>query len=136
VFLFKKSNSMGMILRSVLFALLAYVLLPTLAVAQQSNGPLGTNTLNLYNLKGDRSRSAFDLPQRIVGTLLYDVPFFNKTRGTRGVGKLLANGFQLSTIVTAQSGAPAGVSASFGQLGGGGSDTASRIVQPSGMFHF
>jgi hypothetical protein len=107
VFLSKTSNSMGMILRSVLFALLACVLLPALAVAQQSNGTLGANTLNLYNPKGDRSRSVFDLPQRFVGTLLYDVPFFNKTRG---VVELLANGFQLSTIVTAQSGAPAGVS--------------------------
>ena len=132
MFLFKKSNSMGMILRSVLIALLAYVLLPTLAAAQQSNGTLGANTPNRYNLKGDRSRSAFDMPRRIVETLLYDVSFFNKTRG---VVKLLANGFQLSTIVTAQSDAPAAVSASFGQLGGGGSDTASRIVPHSGKFY-
>lgn len=71
------------------------------------NGTLGANTLNLYDIKSDRSLAAFDLPHRFAGTVLYDVPFFNHTRG---VVKLLADGFQLSTIVIAQSGPAAGLS--------------------------
>jgi hypothetical protein len=71
------------------------------------NGTLGANTLNLYNPRSDRSLAAFDIPHRFVGTVLYDLPFF---RNTHGLTKLLADGFQVSTIVTAQSGPTAGVS--------------------------
>jgi hypothetical protein len=71
------------------------------------NGTLGANTLNLYDPKSDRSRSAYDIPNRFVGTVLYDVPFFEHTHG---LVKLLADGFQVSTIVVAQSGPTAGVS--------------------------
>jgi hypothetical protein len=71
------------------------------------NGTLGANTLNLYDFKSDRSVAAFDLRHRFAGTVLYDVPFFNHTHG---VVKLLADGFQLSTIVIAQSGPAAGLS--------------------------
>lgn len=71
------------------------------------NGTLGANTLDLYAPKSDRSLAAFDIPHRFAGTLLYDVPFFNHTRG---VVKLLADGFQLSTIIIAQSGPAAGLS--------------------------
>lgn len=71
------------------------------------NGTLGANTLDLYNTKGDHSLAAFDFPHRFAGTLLYDVPFFNHTHG---LVKLLADGFQLSTIVTVQSGPAAGLS--------------------------
>jgi hypothetical protein len=71
------------------------------------NGTLGANTLNLYDPKSDHSLAAFDIPHRFVGTVLYDVPFFEHTRG---LVKLLADGFQVSTIVTGQSGPTAGVS--------------------------
>ena len=73
-------------------------------------GFYGAQALNPYNFRSDRSLSVFDLPQRFVGTVLYDVPFF---RNTRGLTKAALDGFQVSTIVTAQSGIAAGVTNSL-----------------------
>ena len=56
---------------------------------------------NPYNPRSDRSISVYDIPQRYVATALYDLPFFHSTSG---LTKLLLDGFQVSTIVTAISG--------------------------------
>ncbi len=61
---------------------------------------------SLYYPNLERSVAGFDVPQRFVGTVLYDVPFF------RNSGTLLRTtlaGWQLSTIFTAQSGFPGNV---------------------------
>ena len=58
---------------------------------------------DIYNARGDRSVSGFDLKQRFVTTVLYDVPFFH---GLHGVGKYALDGWQVSAIMTAQSGFP------------------------------
>ncbi len=70
-------------------------------------GNFGAGPLNLYNPRSDRSLSLFDIPDRFVGTVLYDVPFF---RSSTGIKKLLLDGFQVSTIVTAVSGDASNVS--------------------------
>ncbi|MCU1322587.1 MAG: TonB-dependent receptor [Acidobacteriaceae bacterium] len=64
-------------------------------------GFFGAQGINIYNPKLDRSISVFNIPHRFVGTVLYDLPFFKNTNGFK---KLLLDGFQVSTIVTAQSG--------------------------------
>jgi Carboxypeptidase regulatory-like domain/TonB dependent receptor len=64
-------------------------------------GLAGAQAYDPYDPREDRSRSVYDLPQRFVVTALYDLPFF---RNTTGVTKLLLDGFQVSTIVTAISG--------------------------------
>lgn len=69
-------------------------------------GFYGAIGLNIYNPKTDRSLSLLDMPHRFSSTVLYDVPFF---RNTHGIKRALLDGFQLSTIVTAQSGIAAGV---------------------------
>src|SRR5215813_5498407 len=61
---------------------------------------------DIFNLRADRSVSGFDVPHRFVQTVLYDVPFF---RGTQGAKRALLDGWQISTIVTLQSGFPAPV---------------------------
>ena len=58
---------------------------------------------DVYNLRAERAISGFDMPHRFVQTVLYDLPFF---KGSSGVAKLLLDGWQMSTIVTAQSGFP------------------------------
>jgi hypothetical protein len=58
---------------------------------------------DIYYLRGDRSVSGFDVTQRFVTTVLYDVPFFH---GMHGPAKLLLDGWQASFILTAQSGFP------------------------------
>jgi hypothetical protein len=64
-------------------------------------GAFGAGGINPYDPRSDRSVSIFDIPHRFVGTVLYDVPFFSRTHG---MTKKILDGFQLSTILTAQSG--------------------------------
>ena len=71
---------------------------------------------DIFNLRADRSVSGFDLPHRFVQTVLYDVPFF---RGTQGVKRALLGGWQVSTIVTFQSGFPAPVTNNVDTTGTG-----------------
>ncbi len=64
-------------------------------------GNFGAGPLNPYNPRYDRSLSLYDIPHRFSGTVLYDIPFFQSSSGLK---KLLLDGFQVSTIVTAVSG--------------------------------
>jgi hypothetical protein len=61
------------------------------------------NIQDIYNLANERSVCGFDVTQRFVQTVLYDVPFFS---GSRGATRLLLHGWQLSTIIVGQSGFP------------------------------
>ena len=56
------------------------------------------------NLRAERSTSGFDVTQRFVQTLLYDVPFAKRLNG---IAKKALDGWQVSTIATVQSGFPA-----------------------------
>ncbi|PYV39926.1 MAG: TonB-dependent receptor [Acidobacteria bacterium] len=71
---------------------------------------------DIYNLRADRSVSGFDVTQRFVQTVLYDVPFFRKTGGA---ARLLLDGWQLSTIMTFQNGFPAPVTNNVDTTGTG-----------------
>src|SRR5260370_42513546 len=55
---------------------------------------------SLYFLNLERSVCGFDVPQRFVTTVLYDVPFFPKSRPLL---RYPLGGWQASTIVTDQS---------------------------------
>lgn len=68
-------------------------------------GTFGPNGLNVYDPRSDRSSSIYDLRNRLVATVLWDVPFFHHTTGLK---KLLLDGIQVSTIYVAQTG-PGGV---------------------------
>lgn len=67
-------------------------------------GSQNTSALNIFNHRSDRSTSAYDLPHRFVGTVLYDLPFFAHTTGWK---RTAFDGIQVSTIFVGQSG-PAG----------------------------
>jgi hypothetical protein len=69
-----------------------------------------------YNMRGDRAVSGFDVTQRFVQTILYDVPLFH---GLHGAGKYLLDGWQVSTIMTAQSGFPSPVTSNLATTGSG-----------------
>jgi hypothetical protein len=71
---------------------------------------------NPYYMRGDRSVSGFDVTQRFVETILYDIPFF---RRTHGASKYLLDGWQVSTIMTAQSGFPTPVTLNVQTTGTG-----------------
>ncbi|MBI4905211.1 MAG: TonB-dependent receptor [Acidobacteria bacterium] len=71
---------------------------------------------DIYYLQGERSVSGFDVTQRFVQTVLYDLPFF---RSTTGVTRFLLSGWQVSTIMTFQSGFPAPVTNNVDTTGTG-----------------
>lgn len=59
--------------------------------------------VNIYDMSGERSVCGFDVTQRFVQSLVYDIPFFS---GSGPVMKALLGGWQASTIVVGQSGFP------------------------------
>jgi hypothetical protein len=69
-----------------------------------------------YYMRGDRAVSGFDVTQRLVQTVLYDVPVFH---GMRGAGRYLLDGWQLSTSMVAMSGFPTPVSSNLQTTGTG-----------------
>ncbi len=71
---------------------------------------------DVYYMRGDRSVSGFDLTHRFVQTVLYDLPF---ARRLHGAPKYILDGWQLSTIMTFQSGFPAAVTSNIDTTGTG-----------------
>lgn len=69
-------------------------------------GNFGAGPLDVYHPRTDRSLSLFDIPHRFTATVLYDLPFFHNTNGLK---RMLLDGIQVSTNLTALSGDAAGV---------------------------
>lgn len=88
-------------------------------------GNFGANPLNPYDPRSDRSISLFDIPHRFVGTVLYDIPFFQHSTGIK---RALLSGFQVSTILTAVSGDPAGITDTAQTTATGIASRADRVV--------
>jgi hypothetical protein len=60
-------------------------------------------SVDSFNLNADRARSGYDYPQRLTANAVYQLPFGQTHKGF--VGQLI-RGWQVSTIITLQSGAP------------------------------
>ncbi len=71
---------------------------------------------NIYDLTNERSLCGMDVTQRFVQSLVYDVPFF---RTGNSLAHTLLGGWQVSTIVVAQSGFPADISYGIDTTGTG-----------------
>src|SRR5215471_5614721 len=84
---------------------------------------------DIFNLRADRSVSGFDVPHRFVQTVLYDVPFF---RGAQGAKRALLDGWQVSTIVTLQSGFPAPITNNVDTTGTGISSRPDSVAGQNG----
>lgn len=74
---------------------------PTDIGGQVGGGNYIGSVQDLYNLQGERAVAGFDQKLRSVNTVLYELPFF---KGSKGVLAYLAKGWQVSTIITAQTG--------------------------------
>jgi hypothetical protein len=61
---------------------------------------------DIFNLQADRSVSGLDQTHRFVQTVVYNLPFLRNAQSLSG---RLLGGWQVSTIVTLQSGFPAGI---------------------------
>ena len=84
---------------------------------------------NIYDLRSERAVSGFDVTQRYVQTLLYELPFF---KGATGVKRALLGGWQVSTIVTAQSGFPTPVTVAQDTTGIGANSRPNWVSGQSG----
>ncbi|PWU07427.1 MAG: TonB-dependent receptor [Terriglobia bacterium] len=108
-------------LASGLTFLTAYTFSKSISGPSDIGGQVGGGTFigapqDVYYMRGDRSVSGFDLTHRFVQTVLYDIPF---ARGLHGAPKYVLDGWQLSTIMTFQSGFPAAVTSNIDTTGTG-----------------
>lgn len=69
------------------------------------NGSFIGSPQDYYNLKNEHSLAGFDVSHRFVQTIMYELPTFQRNTFTRQ----LTGGWQISTIITAQSGFPGGI---------------------------
>jgi hypothetical protein len=66
-------------------------------------GISGTTVQDWSNLRAERSKSLYDVPQRLVVTTLYELPF---GRNGSMLYRALAGGWQVNSILTLQGGLP------------------------------
>jgi hypothetical protein len=67
----------------------------------------GTAVQDWWNLRGERARSYQDIPQRLVMTWLWEIPY----RPASAVLRAIAGGWQVNNMTTIQSGRPIALSA-------------------------
>jgi hypothetical protein len=81
-----------------------------LQAAWEGNGTSGA--LNTYNLKAEKSVSQFDMPQRVVLSYTYELPFGKGKRFANrgGVANAVVGGWQVAGVQTYESGTPLAVS--------------------------
>lgn len=89
--------------------LMAYTFAKSISGPSDIGGQVGGGSFigspqDVYNARGDRSISGFDVKHRYVQTVIYSIPF---ARGLKGPAKYALDGWQVSTINTFQSGFPA-----------------------------
>ena len=80
---------------------------------------------DIYNARADRSVSGFDVTQRFVQTVIYDVPFARRLHGPL---KLALDGWQASSIMTFQSGFPANIDYGVDTTGTGITSRADSVA--------
>ena len=86
---------------------MAYTLSKTIADTAQSNTWVVGPSNSLYNAKYNRSIEANDVPQRLVFSYIYDVPFGKgKQFMSSGIGAMVFGGWEASGISVFQSGRP------------------------------
>ena len=84
----------------------------------------------IYDLRGNRSASPFDIANRLVLTAAYDLPFRSQGQtgaGSRLLGAALAN-WRVATVVTAQSGLPFTPQLAINSLNDGGYQLPDRMA--------
>jgi hypothetical protein len=81
--------------------------------ARLDSGGNSSGALNNYNRRMQRALASYDVPQRLVVSYSYELPFGKSQRLLKQLGPLdrIVSGWQLSGIYTAQSGLPIAVSA-------------------------
>lgn len=94
------------------------------------NGSENSPAQDAYNLRAERGLAAFDTRQRLVNTVVYQLPFGRSQKYLRyGVGSKVLGGWEISGIVTAQTGFPYTINLR-GDTAGVGAGTGGIFVRP------
>jgi len=91
--------------------------------------------IDSYNPKRDRAVSSFDIPRRLVNSVLYDVPAGPNHSFGRQMGPVahILGGWQLGCILTLSDGPPANVGSIGDPANIGDSSTASNLPDATGI---
>jgi hypothetical protein len=95
------------------------------------NGSENSPAQDAFNLRAERGLASFDTRQRLVNTVVYQLPFGRTQKYLRyGVASKLFGGWETSGIVTAQSGFPYTLNLR-GDTAGVGAGTGGIFVRPN-----
>ena len=89
---------------------------------------------NLFNLRQERSLSAFHRPQRVVASFDYQLPIGRNRAFGKGMNRILdgvIGGWELSSIISLQSGAPLQITLADGNMWDGAVQRPNLIGNPS-----
>lgn len=75
---------------------------------------------DFFNVQAEKGLSAFDRKHRLVGNFIYEVPTFNHHFFQQGIGRQIFGGWQVSGIITRQSGQPFTILTGVDTNGNGG----------------
>jgi outer membrane receptor protein involved in Fe transport len=75
---------------------------------------------DFFNVQAEKGLSAFDRKHRLVANFIYEVPTFNHHFFQQGIGRQVFGGWQLSGIITRQSGQPFTILTGVDTNGNGG----------------
>ena len=86
-----------------------------------------------FNLRAERGLASFDSRQRVVNTVVYQLPFGRSKKYLRyGIASKVLGGWEASGIITAQSGFPYTINLR-GDTAGVGAGTGGIFVRPNGV---
>lgn len=80
-----------------------YTISKNLAIARVFNVANQTGPVNPFDPRADRGPSQFDVPQRFVGSVIWETPWFRDQSGLAGH---VLGGWEVTAITSAQSGFP------------------------------
>jgi hypothetical protein len=80
---------------------------------------------DIYNFQNERSLCGMDVTQRFVQSVIWDIPFFNTSRG---LARTILGGWQVSSIIVGQSGFPADVTYGVDTTATGVNSRADRVA--------
>lgn len=97
------------------------------------NGSENSPAQDAFNLRAERGLASFDTRQRLVNTLVYQLPFGRSQKYLRyGVASKVLGGWEVSGIITAQSGFPYTINLR-GDTAGVGAGTGGIFVRPNAV---
>ncbi|HEX3253958.1 MAG TPA: TonB-dependent receptor [Pyrinomonadaceae bacterium] len=90
---------------------------------------------DFFNVQAEKGLSAFDRKHRLVANFIYEVPTFKQDFFQHGIGHHIFGGWQLSGIITRQSGQPFTMLTGVDTNGNGGGGDRPNF-NPNGTFLF